>query len=375
MWIILLKTIKWLLIIAVVLGVAVYAFLNYHPVFGGKPDAATQARMAQSPYFKNGTFENIDPTVLNTAEDGSSVSLLGWLADMVSPPKGRRPAQPLPSENTDFHDKNSLPNNHFAWLGHSTLLMNINGKTILTDPVFHRASPIPLGAAPFEMTRNFTAADMPNVDMILISHDHYDHLDYKAIGQLSDKATHFYVPLGVKAHLQRWGVAAEKITELDWHESANTDGVTLTFVPTRHFSGRSFNDRATTLWGGWAIKSPELNILFGADSGYGTQFAEIGKRYGGFDLVMLDSGAFNENWAQIHMLPEQLPQAAQDLNAKTVLPIHWAKFDLAYHTWKTPIERFLSNAEGQPYQVATPKLGEVFGLDKLPSEKWWEGVE
>ncbi|MDO4228043.1 MBL fold metallo-hydrolase [Neisseria sp.] len=360
----------------VLLAAGVSAFLQWHPVFGGKPDAASLAKIRKSPHFNGKTFENLEPTQLSTAApDAEPFSITDWAVSMINPPPGRFPARPLPSEFRGFAS-DVLKNNHFAWLGHATVLMNMEGKTILTDPVFHRASPLSFfGGKPFDMTHNFTADDMPALDAVLISHDHYDHLDYRAIQALNAKTKHFYVPLGVKAHLQRWGVAEGKITELDWHEHAGLGSLKFTLVPARHFSGRRLNGREETLWGAWVITSPGLNVLFGADSGYGKHFADIGRRYGGFDLVMLDNGAYDKGWAQIHMMPEQVARAGEDLNAETVMPIHWAKFDLGLHHWKDPIERFTRATRGKPYRTATPKLGEVFGLDRPPTDKWWENLQ
>ena len=216
---------------------------------------------------------------------------------------------------------------------------------------------------------------MPKIDAVLISHDHYDHLDYRTIQEIHTKTGHFFVPLGVKAHLQRWGVPANKITELDWNEQARLGDIRLTLVPARHFSGRTFK-RNTTLWGGYVVKSPDTNIYFSSDSGYGRHFADIIAQYGPFDFVMIENGAYNDDWALIHATPEHAVQAARDVQAIKVLPIHWGKFDLSEHHWKDPIERFLRAAAQQPaLDVTTPKIGQVFQLDKLPKEKWWESVQ
>ena len=185
---------------------------------------------------------------------------------------------------------------------------------------------------------------------------------------------HYYVPLGVKAHLQRWGIADEKITEMDWFEAATLGDIRLTLAPARHFSGRNFINRNRTLWGSWVVQSPAYRLFYNGDSGYGAHFADIGKRFGPFDIVLMENGAYNSHWANIHMKPEQSVQAAVDVGAQTVLPIHWAKFDLSSHTWQEPIERFRKAAAKTPLTVATPYIGEVFDYREPPQRTWWQDV-
>ncbi|WP_338412735.1 exodeoxyribonuclease VII large subunit [Psychrobacter raelei] len=219
-------------------------------------------------------------------------------------------------------------------------------------------------------------------------HDHYDHLDHKAIKQLAHKVGHFYVPLGVKAHLILWGVAADNISEYDWYESASITGgaslskdeITLTFAPTRHFSGRRLTGQNTSLWGSWAVQSQQLSVYFSGDGGYSEEFAKIGERFGGFDVAFIEDGAYNQSWRNVHMMPEESAQAGIDVQAKVVLPIHWGKFDLSVHHWREPVRRlklaFDNYNSTQPakhrIKVATPRIGQVFTLDTLPTAPWWE---
>ena len=361
---------KYLLITLVVLIVSATAFLQWHPVFGGQPDAVSLTKIHASKQFDGTQFVNTEPTPVNTGSEDSP-GIFSWLKSVISPPPGKHPGAPLPSQPLQ---SDLLQNGRFVWLGHSTILFKTAGKVFITDPVFYRASPIPLGGSPFPMQHTPRIADLPPIDAVLISHDHYDHLDYRAIQELNDKVGHFFVPLGVKAHLQRWGVRDDKITELDWHESAAIGAVRLTLVPARHFSGRGLNNRGSTLWGSWVVKSPEFSLFFNGDSGYGKHFAEIGAQYGPFDLAFMENGAYNPNWALIHMMPEQSVQAVLDVQAKMVMPIHWAKFDLSYHPWKEPIERFMVAAEGKPIQVTTPQIGQIFELTHLPKERWWVSI-
>ncbi|MBP7301623.1 MAG: MBL fold metallo-hydrolase [Brachymonas sp.] len=370
-----LVSLKWLLIFVVLLAAGTYLFIRFHPVFGGQPDAQSMAKIRQSPHFNGEVFVNLEPTEiqLSDGDNTEKPSIIGWLSSVTNPPAGKHPAEPVPTLPLD---NAALKNDRFVWLGHSTLLFKLANKTLLLDPVFNRASPIFLGGAPFAMTHTYTVGELPPIDAVLISHDHYDHLDYRAIQELDSKTGHFYVSLGVKAHLQRWGVADSKITEMDWHEQAQFGDLRLTLAPARHFSGRTLHNRNSTLWGAWIVRSANLSLFFNGDSGYGKHFAMIGERYGPFDVAFMENGAYNpKGWPLVHMTPEQSAQAAADIRTKVAVPIHWGKFDLAYHTWKDPIQRFLQAAANQPYQTATPQIGQVFDLQNLPQGKWWESVK
>lgn len=356
--------------LAIVVAVTAVVFVRFHPVFGGEPDATSRARIEASPQFDGTRLVNAEPTAIDTAT-GESPGMLAWLSSTVRPPPGKHPAEPLPSVRLAA---GQLAEGHLAWLGHSTVIFRMAGKTLVTDPVFHRASPIALGGKSFPVQTPTTVADLPPVDAVLISHDHYDHLDYRAIQEMDAKVGHYFVPLGVKAHLQRWGVADERITEMDWHERAMLGEVELVMAPARHFSGRKLGNRFSTLWSSWVVRSPGWSLYFNGDSGHGAHFAEIGNRYGPFDIALVENGAYNQNWSQIHMHPEQAARAGSELRTQVVMPMHWAKFDLAYHTWREPIERFLDAVEGQPFRTATPQIGRVFHHADPPRERWWKGA-
>ncbi|MDO4907851.1 MAG: MBL fold metallo-hydrolase [Neisseria sp.] len=363
---------KWLILIALVVAAAVFLFLNFHPVFGGKPDQAGLERIRNSPNFNGTEFVNIEQTVIATRDDNPS--WLDWTIKMLNPPPGKRPAKPLPTVPLNVSE---LKHGSIAWLGHATTLMQMGGKRVITDPVFYRASPVPFTVEPFAMSHTPQIAELPALDAVLISHDHYDHLDYRAIRELNGKTARFIVPLGVKAHLQKWGVADEKITELDWDETAQLDDIAVTLVPSRHFSGRTMGGRNHTLWGGYVIKGAGLSLYFSGDSGYGTHYKERIARYAPFDLVLMESGAYDEGWSQIHSFPEQSVQAVLDLGANRTMPVHWGKFDLANHTWTDGINRFTKAAEENGITAATPKIGQVFNIsdETLPQEKWWKAAE
>lgn len=397
---IILMLLKWFFILLVLLLVAVFLFLKFAPTFGTKANPATNPRILNSANYdsEQGRFVNLIPTQDSVGEAGmhelqgmngiepESGDNQGFFKNFLFPPAGKNPSadNPIITEPLDFNHKdgNPLQDGELVWLGHSTVLFRTAGKTLITDPVFHRASPLPIGGKQFAMTNAPTAADLPFVDAVLISHDHYDHLDHLAIAEMKDNVGHFYVPLGVKSHLMRWGVSADKISEYDWYEEtmlADSD-IQLAFTPARHFSGRSLTDRNASLWGSWVVKSPELSLYFSGDGGYSPEFAKIGKKYGGFDIAFIEDGAYNLNWADIHMLPEQSAQAGIDVGAKVVLPIHWGKFDLSTHQWTDPINRIKSamdrhNAnlpKTEQVQITTPKIGQVFDLNNVPVQPWWE---
>lgn len=208
---------------------------------------------------------------------------------------------------------------------------------------------------------------------MIISHDHYDHLDYPSIIKLKPHVNRFFVPLGVGSHLKHWGVPEDKITELDWWESADFGHFTFTATPARHFSGRSITDNKKTQWASWVLQGQYNNLYFSGDGGYAEHFKGIGKKYGPFDFTMLECGQYNPRWEAIHMMPEQTAQANIDLRGKVMMPIHWSAFDLSLHKWKEPVIRLLAAAAKLDVQVATPYIGERFAVGRdFPKEKWWE---
>ncbi len=345
--------------------VAVASFMYLAPTFGAKPVGDSLERVKNSVRYKDGKFINNEATVVDTRQPGESLGLLSF----IFPAKDKNPNSPLPSVQFDSSNFNS---GDFVWFGHSTLLFRSGQTNVLIDPVFNRASPIPIGGKPFEMEETPSINALTSVDVVLISHDHYDHLDHLAIGALASRTGLFLVPLGNQAHLMRWGVPKAKIIELDWYESHRIDDTTFTLTPSRHFSGRGFTNRFSTLWGSWVVKSNDLSVYLSGDSGYSKDFTLIGERYGPFDIAFIENGAYDKQWSQIHMMPEQSVQAAIDLNAKLFFPIHWGKFDLARHRWVDPIERAINAANKQNIPVVAPLVGQVFQLSSPPFETWWK---
>jgi L-ascorbate metabolism protein UlaG (beta-lactamase superfamily) len=360
-----LNIIKYLIYIVIILAIVVFLFLNFSAVFGGSPDKDSNKLIKSSKNFIDGKFVNLQTTYINLRTSEKSASLMDW----ISPSKDKNPLGPLPTkkfQNTD------LTPGKFAWLGHSTLLMNTDGLIIMTDPVFNRASPIPIFGKPFAYENPTNINDLPKVDVVVISHDHYDHLDLKAIIELSKRVDHFFVPLGIKAHLERWGVDKERISELDWHDSENYKNIKFTLTPAQHFSGRGLTNGNSTLWGSWIISSNTLKAYFSGDGGYSETFKELGDQYGPFDIAFIENGAYNAGWSKVHMFPDEVVQANIDLKAKVLFPIHWSKFDLSIHPWDEPIIRVTQEAKKRNINIATPVIGEIFDLVDLPQTPWWE---
>lgn len=339
------------------------------PRVGGKPDQHSQHRIIHSPHFDGNAFANLTPTSTLAPTEGAP-GLPTVLRSFLFPGRDKNPRQPLPSTPLS---KETLPDGSAIWLGHSTLLVKHAGMTWLTDPVFHDASPIPFTVRPFPMAHRYTIDELPDIDVVLISHDHYDHLDHKTIPELMHKVALFLVPLGVKAHLLRWGVPGNQVQEFDWYESSAVGNTVFTFTPARHFSGRGLGNNQT-LWGSWVIQAPGKRFFFSGDSGYTHEFAKIGERYGPFDIAFIENGAYNERWSEVHMQPEETAQASVDLRATTLFPIHWGKFDLSLHHWAEPAERIQAICQARDIPLATAQMGAVFLLDNPPKDRWWEAL-
>jgi len=289
--------------------------------------------------------------------------------------ENKAPAQPLPYMP---FDKAAFlapaEKGKFIWYGHSVVLMRLNDKTILIDPMLGPdTTPIaPIPSKRFSENTLSLIDDFPEIDLILITHDHYDHLDYDSIQKLKSKTKRYFVALGVKRHLVRWGVPPDLITEFDWWNKEQFSDIQITFTPTRHFSGRGLTDRAKALWGGWAFKTEKENIWFSGDGGYGKHFKEVGQRLGPFDFAFMECGQYNDDWRPVHMFPEESVQAAFDAKAKKAMPVHWAGFSLSYqHTWFEPGGEFAKFAVEKNLPFVVPNLGKQFDRTYETSEKWW----
>ncbi|PWJ54496.1 L-ascorbate metabolism protein UlaG (beta-lactamase superfamily) [Dyadobacter jejuensis] len=359
-------------ILIALVGGTVYWGLHLESL-GKDPQGARQRRIEQSPHFRNGSFHNLTNTPVQS-DDANYFTLLNkFLFDKN--PKVAPPA-PIPYVKTDLQLPPSAKPT-ITYFGHSSYLLQIVGHNILVDPVFSaRTSPVQfLGTKGFEGTLAYGLEDLPAIQYVLLTHDHYDHLDYPTIRQLASKDIHFITALGVGAHLEYWGVPAQHITELDWwEETTEIAGFKLTATPARHFSGRGLK-RGKTLWASYVLESAENRLYLGGDSGYERHFKEIGERFGPFDLVILECGQYNRWWPYIHMMPEQTAQAALDLKAKVLWPVHWGKFALAMHDWDEPAKRIYLKSQALNIPLAMPKIGQQIVLgEAMPHEAWWENI-
>lgn len=288
-----------------------------------------------------------------------------------------KPRENLPVVKTDL--QSLKPNEDvLVWFGHSSYYLQLNDKTFLIDPVFSDyASPFSFINKAFGATHQFKPKDFPDIDYLIITHDHWDHLDYQTILQLKPKTKQVICSLGVGQNFEYWGFDSSSITDLDWFEGIELgNGWRLTATPARHFSGRGFK-RNQTLWSSFVLQTPGYKLFLGGDGGYDKHFAAIGNKFGPFDLAILEQGQYDQNWNLIHLMPDQLFTAAKELQAKQILPVHNSRFALANHPWDEPLNKVAENQLSSAIPVITPKMGEpVFLKDSTQTfEKWWVGIE
>lgn len=356
------KILSIFLLIVLLIILLIALFIYFHPVFWGK------SQKFDSQNFYEWKFQNKHPISVETGEWW----LFGILKDYIFSDTQRVPTQKI--ETKEF-DKNLFKTGSITWFGHSTILMNVGWTTVITDPVFYEASPISVGWKPFKYSHTPEVSSLPDIDVMLISHDHYDHLDYKTIQEIDEKVSKYFVPLWVKSHLLAWNIDAQKITEFDWQDSVKVANTQFVFTPSQHFSGRALLNRSSTLWWSWAILWEKQKLYFSWDSGYFDWFKEIWEKYGPFDIAFLENGAYNDAWNKIHMYPEESVQAWIDVKAQNLMPIHWWKFDLSLHSWYEPIERFIQEADKQNKNYFHPQIWEIFTLSNLPKNNWWEDLK
>lgn len=344
-------------------------FLQMSPQFGAQSEGTFAAKIENSPNYRDERFQNIEET--EVTKDFNLSSLTGFFTTGNKAPDWSIPVKRI--DPNAFNDKqDSLAK--ITWFGHSTMLLELDGKNVFLDPMLSNvAAPHPwLGTPRFNDTLPLAIDVLPQLDAVLISHDHYDHLDYESIVRIKDKVNMFFTPLGVGAHLRFWGVAEEKITELDWWESADFEGLTFVSTPARHFSGRGVCDAYKTLWCSWVIRGKQTTLFFGGDSGYDQSFKKIGNVYGPFDVTMLECGQYDEQWPEIHMMPEEAVQAHIDLRGRLLMPIHWGAFKLALHRWNEPPARLVRKANEMNVQVTIPIIGDPIIVGKSePLSYWW----
>ena len=367
---------RWVLVLAVVLValVALGLFALSLPPFGGKVEGARLERARANPQFENGAFVNVQRDTPSGLAGLASYMVRQFQGDEV-----RIPPAPIPVVAVDPVRLAApvAPGLRAFWIGHASAYVEIDGLRLLIDPVFSdHASPFPLGPKRFHPPP-IALAELPRIDAVVISHDHYDHLDMTTVRQLAARGTVFFVPLGIGAHLERWAVPAAQIREFEWWQEQTLGGVRFVCTPTRHYSGRGVSDYKATLWSSWSVVGPQHRIYYSGDTGYSKHFAEIGERLGPFDLSFVKIGAYGPgaSWVDIHMSPEHAVQAHREVRGKRMFPLHWSTFNLAFHAWDEPIRRAGAAARAQNVELLTPRIGQLVDADRpFASEPWWEAV-
>jgi L-ascorbate metabolism protein UlaG (beta-lactamase superfamily) len=350
--------------------ILIFLFLR-HPQFGKTPRGERLGLVKKSHNYRNGIFQNLNKTPQLAEEATFSKMFRDFFFT-----KNRRPGNKIPSQKTNLHQL--LPDeNVLVWFGHSSYFIQIDGKRILADPVFSgNASPLWFMVKAFDGADVYTAEDIPEIDYLFITHDHWDHLDYKTILKLKPKIGKVITGLGTGSHLEYWGFENGQIIENDWYRLAELDeGFTVAVTPARHFSGRGLKAKQS-LWASFVLQTPTFRIFIGGDGGYDTHFAKIGQRFGKFDLAILENGQYNTSWKYIHMMPEQVLQAAKDLRAKRMFPVHNSKFALGNHAWDEPLKKITELNSAAGLSIITPMIGEkVFLKDETQGfSNWWEKI-
>jgi L-ascorbate metabolism protein UlaG (beta-lactamase superfamily) len=337
-----------------------------YKAIGQNPSGADLKAIKRLPNYAEGKFQNIDSS-------GVDFKKAGWtkiLKTMRDRPANVRPAVPLPVVKTDLNLTYNKPT--VIWFGHSTFLIKTAKANILVDPDFiNYAGPTSWFVKAFAGTDVYSVKDLPPIDVLLISHDHYDHLDYQTIKQLQAKVKQVVVPMGIGSHFRYWGYKANQVHELNWHQSYQLpSGLRITVTPSRHESGRLFA-KQKTLWGSFVIQTDGYKLFYSGDSAYGRHYKQIGQQYGPFNLAMMECGQYNKLWPRNHMFPEQTAQAAADLGAQMILPVHWGKFAESNHPWNESVKRLLPAAGTLNIPVTIPQLGQPYTVGDAPFDVRW----
>lgn len=362
------------ILFSIVALLVLFGFLYMQqPQFGKAPSGERLEKIKRSPHYKEGAFQNLSYTP--TLTEGFSWGQLFYDFFFKKDPNNV-PSADIPSVHTDL--KNLSPDEDvLVWFGHSSYFMRVQGISFLVDPVFSGSvSPVPMSGKAFGGADIYGVDDMPEIDYLLISHDHYDHLDYETVVKLNSRVKHVVCGLGVGAHLEHWGYMSDRVFELDWNESADFgNGIKIHALPARHFSGRKLK-RNNTLWASYLLELPDRKIFVGGDSGYDTHFKEIGNRFGPIDLAILENGQYNEAWRAIHSLPQETVEAAKDLKARSLMQVHNSKFSLGLHSWKEPLEEVFRLSAESPFLLLTPMIGEKVDLNDSAQvfTPWWNSV-
>jgi L-ascorbate metabolism protein UlaG (beta-lactamase superfamily) len=365
-----------IVLVVLVAGVAVGTWMALaQPQFGGEVSGERLARARANPHYREGAFVNPLPPAAYTADYVLSMFTGQFFGDEVRIPPAPIPVKPIdPAELKAALAAHGL---RTFWIGHASVYVEIDGVRLLIDPVFSDyASPFAMGPKRFHPPP-IALADLPPIDAVLITHDHYDHLDMHTVQALARGGARFFVPLGIGAHLERSGIAADRIHDMEWWQEQTLRGVGIMSTPSRHYSGRRLGDRNATLWTSWSVIGATHRFYVSGDTGYSDHFRTIGERVGPFDLSFFKVGAYGPGapWLDIHMSPEDAVRAHRDVRARRLFPVHWGTFNLAFHNWDEPIKRTVSAAQANQVDVVTPQIGEVVDLDReFVSRPWWETV-
>lgn len=364
------KVVGILFVILLLLLLAALLFLKLWSAFGGRASAEDRKDYeARAENYRDGRFYNDgDFQIVRETEQTD---------EHIMSSKGTEPEGEFPVTEPSYDKKLSEDEVWVTWFGHSTLLLQMHGMNILIDPVFsERSSPVSFVGSKRFSHPSVGVGDLPAIDLLVLSHDHYDHLDCNVIKELDEKVKQYIVPLGVENHLERWGVKENKIQNMAWWEETTVDGLTVGCTPARHYSGRSLDDQFATLWASWVFQDEYHKVFESGDSGFGNQYQKIHEKYGDFDFVLTDCAQYDVNWPEVHMFPEEAVQAVQSLGAKVAMPIHWGAFALANHPWDDSVERFVAAGEQAGLQIVTPQIGETMNLNSMESsmERWWKEI-
>lgn len=342
------------------LGLAVLLFLH-QPSFGRLPCGERQQRIERSPNFHNGEFHNREHTPLMTSNKSKFSALFDFI--IRQPAEGLRPEAPVPVVKTELKMLD-ITRELMVWFGHSSYLIQTGGKRFLVDPVFYDASPVSFINRPFPGTDIYKPEDFSAIDYLIITHDHWDHLDYRTVKQLRDRIGKVICPLGVGEHFEYWGFQSDRLIELDWDESARLDdSFMIDCLTARHFSGRGLRSNRT-LWASFLLHSSSRKIFIGGDGGYGKHFAEIGKRFPDIDLAILENGQYNDEWRYIHTMPPYILREMNDLGARQLITVHHSKYALAKHPWTEPLQTVGTLQKEKTFRVQNPVIGEIIPLSR-----------
>ena len=365
------KVLLIILAVIVVIVLAAIIFLKCWPAFGGRASAEDKENYAsRATNYQDGKFQNEGTFSIMHETDQAD--------DNIMSNKGTAPEEALPAKMPTYGEAVSQGAIQVTWFGHSTMLLQMHDLNILVDPVFSdRSSPVSFAGNKRFSYPPIDVDELPEIDVVILSHDHYDHLDYKVIQSIDSKVAHYIVPLGVENHLIRWDVAENKIENMAWWEETEYKGLTIGCTPARHYSGRSLDDQFATLWASWVFKDEFHQVYESGDSGYGDHFQKIHDKYGDFDFVLMDCAQYDMDWPEVHMFPEESIKAVETLGAPVAMPVHWGAFTLARHAWDDPVERFVKAGEAAGKQIVTPQIGETMVLSRASEymNRWWKNIK